>query len=183
MKEFPVDLSTILKFIHVLAAVVWVGGGFAIIVTVLLLARRSPAETQLTVIRATIQIGPPLFLPASLITLASGLALVFAAGWGWQPFTVLGLVGIVFTACFGALFLGPASERALKLEATEGAEAALPHLHRLLRLALMDYVIQFAIVFLMVTKPGWDDLFVFVGLAAVIGAVVITTLRSLPRPA
>ena len=87
------DLSTLLKFAHICAAILWVGGGFAVIIAGILLAGRSTAETQLAVVRATVLLAPRLFVPASIFTLASGVALLFVAGWGWQPFTILGWPG------------------------------------------------------------------------------------------
>jgi uncharacterized membrane protein len=175
------DLSILLKFVHVTAAVLWVGGGFAIILVGLVMAGRATAETQIALTRATMLLAPRLFVPVSLITLGTGVALLFVAGWGWQPFTVLGLAGILFTAGFGMFYLGPSCDRALKIEATEGAAAALPLLRRVQRLALMDYTVQFAIVFLMVVKPSWDDFAVFGGLAAVIALAVLATVRPIGR--
>lgn len=177
------DFATTLKFAHVLAAVLWVGGGFSAIFASIVLSGRSTADTQLAIIRATVLLAPRLFIPASVFTLASGVALLFLAGWGWQPFTVLGLAGVIFTASFGTFVLGPTCERALKLADTQGAEAALPGLRRLQRLAMMDYAIQFAIVFLMVVKPGWQDFSIFVGLAAVVILAVLAALRPLPSAA
>jgi len=175
------DFATTLKFAHVLAAVLWVGGGFTTIIASLVLSGRSPAETQLAIVRATVLLAPRLFIPASILTLATGVALLFVAGWGWQPFTTLGLAGVLFTASFGALVLGPSCERAVKLADTHGAEAAIPALRRVQRLAMMDYAIQFAIVFLMVVKPGWQDFSVFAGLAAVVALAALAALRPMQR--
>jgi uncharacterized membrane protein len=181
--DFPMDLATILKFAHVLAAVLWVGGGFTTIIASIVLSGRSPAEAQLAIVRAAALLGPRLFIPASILTLATGVALLFVAGWGWQPFTVLGLAGVIFTAGFGAIVLGPSCERALKLADTHGPEAAIPSLRRVQRLAMMDYTIQFAIVFLMVVKPSWSDFAVFGGIASVIVLAALAALRPLPRTA
>ncbi|MFN3992652.1 MAG: DUF2269 family protein [Tabrizicola flagellatus] len=175
------DYITFLKFAHVLAAVLWVGGGFAMILATILMSRHAGAQAQMAVVRATVLMAPRLFIPISVFTLATGVALLFLAGWGWQPFTVLGLAGVLFTAGFGALILGPSCERVLKLEETAGPEAALPLMRRVQRLAAIDYSIQFAIVFLMVTKPGWSDFGVLVGLAAVLVMAALATLRPLPR--
>lgn len=175
------DFATTLKFAHVLAAVLWVGGGFTTIIASLVLSGRSPAETQLAIVRATVLLAPRLFIPASIFTLATGVALLFVAGWGWQPFTTLGLAGVLFTASFGALVLGPSCERAVKLADTHGAEAAIPALRRVQRLAMMDYAIQFAIVFLMVVKPGWQDFSVFAGLAVVVALAAVAALRPMQR--
>ena len=175
------DFATTLKFAHVLAAVLWVGGGFTTLLASILLKGRSPAEAQLAIVRATTLLAPRLFIPASILTLATGVTLLFIAGWGWQPFTVLGLAGVVFTAGFGALVLGPSCERALKLADTHGAEAAIPSLRRVQRLALMDYAVQFAIVFLMVVKPSWSDFAIFGGIGAIIILAALAALRPLPR--
>lgn len=175
------DFATTLKFAHVLAAVLWVGGGFTIIFAGIVLAGRSTAQTQLAIVQAVVLLAPRLFVPASIFTLASGVTLLFVAGWGWQPFTVLGLAGVIFTAGFGATVLGPSSERALKLAETHGAEAAIPPLRRVQRLALMDYAVQFAIVFLMVVKPTWSDFAVFGGIASIIVLAALAALRPVPR--
>jgi uncharacterized membrane protein len=171
------DLPTFLKFLHVTAAILWVGGGSVMILVSLALSGRATAAVQMAILRAAMLLGPRLFLPASLVTLASGLALVFVAGWGWQPFTVLGLVGIAFTATFGALYLGPSCERVLKVEAMHGPQEALPLLRRLQRLSRMDYAVQFAIVFLMVVKPGWQDIATFLALAALLALAGLLTFR------
>ncbi len=175
------DLTSLLKFVHVIAAVLWVGGGFAMIIAGIVLARRSTAETRLAVVRATTLLAPRLFIPTSVLTLASGVVLLFVAGWGWQPFTILGLAGVIFTAGFGALVIGPSCERAVKIGDDHGAPAAMPNLRRVYRLAAMDYAVQFAIVFLMVVKPGWQDFAVFTGLGAIIALAALATLRPMPR--
>ena len=175
------DFATSLKFAHVLAAVLWVGGGFATIVAGIVLSGRSTAQTQLAIVQAVVLLAPRLFIPASILTLATGVTLLFVAGWGWQPFTTLGLAGVLFTAGFGALVLGPSCERALKLADTHGAEAAIPSLRRVQRLAMMDYAVQFAIVFLMVVKPGWQDFAIFAGLAAVVALAALAAFRPMPH--
>ncbi|MFN3575555.1 MAG: DUF2269 family protein [Tabrizicola sp.] len=175
------DFIAYFKFAHVLAAVLWVGGGFAMILATVLMSRHAGAQAQMAVVRATVLMAPRLFIPISLFTLGSGVALLFLAGWGWQPFTVLGLAGVLFTAGFGALVLGPSCERAAKLEQSAGPEAALPLLRRIQRLAAIDYSVQFAIVFLMVVKPGWSDFGVLAGLAAVLVLAALATVRRLPR--
>jgi uncharacterized membrane protein len=175
------DLVSLLKFAHVCAAIVWVGGGFVMVLGGIARARHASAEDQLAHIRTVAFLGTRLFMPASIATLASGVSLLFAAGWGWQPFTVLGLAGVIFTAGFGALVLGPSCEKAVKTADAWGAVSALPILRRTQRLAMIDYSIQFAIVFLMVVKPGWQDFAIFTGLAAVVALAALAALRPIPH--
>ncbi len=175
------DFASFLKFLHICAALVWVGGGFVMVIGGIARARHASAEDQLAHIRTVAFLGTRLFMPASIATLASGVALLFAAGWGWQPFTIIGLIGLLFTAVFGALILGPSCERAAKTAADWGAVSALPLLRRIYRLAAFDYAVQFAVIFLMVVKPGWQDFAVFGGLAAVIALAMLAALRPMPR--
>lgn len=175
------DFVSLLKFVHVCAAVLWVGGGITMVMGGLLLARSRSPDDQMAHIRTVALLGPRLFMPASLMTLLSGLSLQFTAGWGWQPFTVLGLIGVVFTATFGATILGPSCERAAKMAQSWGAASTLPMLRRIYRLAGLDYAVQISVVFLMVTKPAWQDLAILVGLGAVIALAALAAFRPLPR--
>ncbi|MES2815180.1 MAG: hypothetical protein V4720_09825, partial [Pseudomonadota bacterium] len=67
------DFETTLKFAHVLAAVLWVGGGFTTIIAGIVLAGRSTAQTQLAIVQAVVLLAPRLFIPASILTLATGV--------------------------------------------------------------------------------------------------------------
>jgi uncharacterized membrane protein len=175
------DFVSLLKFVHVCAAVLWVGGGMTMVLGGLLLARARTPDDQMAHIRTVALLGTRLFMPASIATLVSGLSLQFAAGWGWQPFTVLGLIGVAFTATFGAMVLGPSCERAAKMAQSWGAVSALPMLRRIYRLAALDYAVQFSVIFLMVTKPGWQDMAILAGLGAVIALAALAAFRPLPR--
>ena len=46
-------------------------------------------------------------------------------------------------------------------------------LRRIYRLAAFDYAVQFAITFLMVVKPGWQDVATLAGLGAVVTLAVL----------
>lgn len=175
------DFSTLLKFFHITVATLWVGGGFTLILAGLARAQSASAEDQLAHIRTLAFLGPRFFIPVSMATLGSGVALLFSAGWGWQPFTVLGLAGVLLTSMFGALVLGPSCEKATRIAETRGAVAALPMVRRTYRLALLDYAVQFAIVFLMVVKPGWQDFAVFGGLAGILLLAALAASRPTPR--
>lgn len=177
------DITLLLKFVHVTAAILWIGGGFTLLLTGMLRLGKASADELLGLIRTVAFLGPRLFMPVSLVTLASGVTLLVLAGWGWQAFTVLGLAGVVFTALFGMLIIGPSAERAVNLAETRGAPAALPELRRIFRLAKLDYAVQFAIVFLMVVKPGWGEVAVLAGLGAVLVLAALATLRPLGQPA
>ncbi len=171
------DFALLIKFSHVSAAMVWLGGGLAMIMAAALLGPNARPEQIMTVIRMVSFIGPRLLMPASIATLLSGLWLALYGGYGWPAWLILGLAGIAFTAVFGALVLGPTSERAVRTATRLGDDAAMGDARRLIRLGRFDYVVQFAIVFLMVVKPDWSEvqLLALLGLAVLAGAAL--TLR------
>lgn len=171
------DLALLIKFAHVSAAMVWLGGGLAMILAASFLGPNARADQIMTVIRMVAFLGPRLFMPASIATLLSGLWLALYGGYGWPAWLLLGLAGIAFTAAFGAIVLGPGCERAVAAAARHGDAAGATEARQVIRLARFDHVVQFAIVFLMVVKPDWSEvqLLSLLGLAVLAGAAV--TLR------
>jgi len=171
----------VVKFVHVVLAIVWLGGGFALMLAGGLIGRKGRPAEVLGLLRIVSLLGPRLFLPASLATLASGLTLVLLGGLGWAAWVVLALAGIAFTAGFGALVLGPGADAALALADRGNPAAAVVQARRLFRLARLDYAVQFAIVFLMVAKPGWSEVAVLAGLASVVTLAALAAFRPFPR--
>lgn len=177
------DLTTLLKFLHVLCAIVWLGGGLAMILAGVFLGQ-SPAPARLmAVIAITTLLAPRLFVPGSIATLVTGVLLVLAGGYGWPAWVVLGLGGVAFTAVFGGTVLGPTAERALKAAEAGGDPAGVPQALRLVRYGKFDYVVQFSIVWLMVAKPGWSDTGALALVAVAILAGAALFLRPVPATA
>lgn len=170
------EAYSVLKLVHVLSAIVWVGGGF-VLVLLGIVARRAQSEADLmAVLRQVGFVGPRLFLPASLATLVSGLATVLAGGIAWEAWLVLGLAGTFATAVFGHFVLRPRAERAMAFlpdrhRRREGIEASA----ELFALARIDYALLFSVVALMVLKPGWDDIAILGVLAATVAAAALMT--------
>lgn len=175
------DIYTLLKFAHVLSAVIWLGGGFTMALLAHQFARRPDPTELLGVIRLTAHLGPRLFLPLSVLTLLTGLGATVVGGFGWPAWVVLGLVGIALTSVLGAVKLGPTSERAVSLADTKGITAARREMQKLLPLARIDFALHFAIVFLMVVKPGWQDIPLLAGIGTIVALAVLATFQRAPR--
>jgi uncharacterized membrane protein len=177
-----VDPVTLLKFAHVALAIIWLGGGMCLILLGALLGRDPAPAAVMAVVRHVAIYAPRVFIPASVMVLASGAALAWLADWGWPAWVVLGLAGIAFTAVFGARVLGPMADRAVALADTQGDAAGAAVGLRMLQLAKFDYVVQFSIVYMMVAKPGWADVVTLAVLAVLIAAGGLAFLRP-GRPA
>lgn len=148
----------ILLFVHILAAIAWLGGGlFAAVLGARVLASRNGAEMA-GYVRNLAWFGGRYFPPLSLVVLAAGIALVLESPvYGFSdPWVSAGFVGIIGSIVIGVGFLGPRSERVAKLAEEHGPEH--PEVRTvtasLLMLARVDLAILVAVVAVMVFKPG-----------------------------
>jgi len=145
----------LLLAVHVLAAAVWVGG--AIVLQVLeLRAGRAGAGAAVAHLRDAEFIGTRVFIPASLVVLGAGIALVVDGGWSLEPWIVFALAVWALSFLTGALFLGPRSAEILRLTTTERIDSAAIT-SRLRRLHLVSRIEDYLLVLVvldMVLKPG-----------------------------
>lgn len=169
------DFYLVLKFFHILSAVIWLGGSFTLLLLATVQITKVEPERLLATIGQVAYVGPRLFMPASLATLLTGFGAVYLAGFGWPAWVVLGFAGIVVTAMLGALKLGPMSGKVLQIAQMQGLDEAWPEAIALVRLARFDNVMLFSIVFLMVVKPDWQDLLLLAipALAVLLGALMV----------
>lgn len=177
------ELYALVKFFHVVSAIVWVGGG-AVLALLGFFALRARDEAALfTAARQMSFVGPRVFLPASLSTLSLGLGMVWVGGLAWEAWLVLGLAGTVATALFGQFVLKPRGERVAKLLAEPAKRRdAIRQTEALFRLARVDYGVLFAVIAVMVLKPGWSDPGALLLAAALPVAGLLASLRT-SRPA
>jgi uncharacterized membrane protein len=143
-------------FLHILAAMVWVGGAVAIQAFGILTKRAAdPAKTAFFAQNASTVVLWVL-LPASLTVLAAGIGLVENGNWDWsEPFITWGLIlwALVSLIAFG--FLGRAMRAAGGRLAAEGPSPELGlRLRNLVWLSRALLAVLVVIVFLMTIKPG-----------------------------
>jgi uncharacterized membrane protein len=151
-----VDGYGLIKYIHVLAAIVWVGGAFTLQL-IAIRASHSDDPADLPRFGAWAEsVGSRAFLPASLILFIAGLIMVMQR-WAFSDLWVsISMLLWIASALTGALYLGPRSKKVGELFATEGptspgAVAGMQRLFLISRLELVSFAI---IVFLMVVKPA-----------------------------
>ena len=143
-------------FLHVIGAIVWIGGATAIQIFGILTKRAAdPAKTLFFAGNVSFTVLW-VFLPASLLVIVSGVGLTETGNWDWgEPFIAGGLVlwAIVSLVAFG--FLGRAMGKAAARLAAEGPSPALGlHMRNLVWLSRGLLGILVVIVFLMTVKPG-----------------------------
>jgi uncharacterized membrane protein len=151
------DTVQLLKFLHIVMAILWLGGGMCMILLAAFLGRNPAPERLMPLVRQITVYAPRVFVPGSMMVLVTGVAMVWIAGYGWPAWIVLGLAGVAFGGVFGSGVLGPMATRAVVAADARGDAAGAGEGMRLLQLAKFDFSVQFAVVFLMVIKPDWGD--------------------------
>jgi uncharacterized membrane protein len=149
---------SLLLFIHVAMAVIWVGGGLMMQMFGIR-ASMSGEPRRMAELGADIEwLGNRLLAPTSLLAFLSGVLLVVESdfyGFG-DDWIVIGLALYATTFLGGLLFIGPESGRIGKLTAA-GSPAAGPRVLRLIMIARFDLVLLFLLIYDMTVKPSFDD--------------------------
>lgn len=105
-----VDELTVIKSIHVLAAALWVGSGFAVNVALFAAPRSGDPANMLAALRFAKLFGKFVFLPLALIVLVAG-AWLTEKYYGWDELWIgFGLTGLLIATAVGAFYLGPKAE-------------------------------------------------------------------------
>jgi uncharacterized membrane protein len=170
------DWFSIIKLLHVTSAIIWLGGGFLLVLLAIRADRAGDTPELIGILRTVAQMGNLVFVPASLATLIFGLIMT----WFWVGFAelwiVIGLAGYASTFLMGTLVLKPSADRMLAIVDREGATpAALLYGRRILRAGKFDYVVMFVILIDMVMKPAMQDQAVLAAMAAIlaVGAALV----------
>jgi len=159
MIELALTHYNAFKFVHVLSAVVWVGGACTVQVYALLATRTNDPLRVAAFAKDTEFVGTRIFLPSSLILLVSGIFTLhdssglWSFGQGWVQF---GLVVVTLSIVVGAGYLGPESGRIARATEAKGVESpeVQERIQRIFLVSRVELVFLLAVVFDMVVKPG-----------------------------
>ena len=166
-----------LLFVHIGAAMIWLGGAFTFQMYGLTVRRGGdPEEIARFAGRAGV-LSERMFIPASLVVIAAGISMMIDGNWDWgQLWVIFALV--TFTASFltGLLVLSPIAKKipVVGPKTPEGQEL----IARLFSILRVDLAFMYAIVFAMVVKPTSDDVLVLV--VAVIVLIALTAFFLAP---
>jgi uncharacterized membrane protein len=157
-----------LLFVHITAAVIWLGGAFTFQMYGATVRRGGdPEELARFAGRAGV-LGERMFIPASLLVVLAGIGLMFEGSWDWgQLWVIFALVTFAASFATGVLVLAPMAKRVPVVGPTTPAGQAL--IQRLFTILRIDLVFMYAIVFAMVVKPTADEGWTI----AIAGAVLV----------
>jgi len=147
---------SLFKAVHVLGAVIWVGGGVSLMIHAIRGQRAYKPEDIVTVAKQAAFMGEKVFAPVGLVTFLMGIAMMINTSWGWGHFwIVVGLIGYASTFVVGIAILSPLAkkidESAEKNGPTHPETIAL--IERIMLIARGDVAVLMLVVLDMVTKP------------------------------
>jgi uncharacterized membrane protein len=143
-------------FVHITAAIVWIGGAAAIQVFGILTKRAAdPAKTAFFAENVATTVYA-VILPSAVLVLLAGIGMVENRGWDWgEPFIVVGLVGWAIVALIAFGWVGRAIRAAGRQLAAAGPSPAIAlRLRNLVWTSRALLVVLVVIVFFMTVKPG-----------------------------
>ena len=144
------------KMVHVLAAVVWVGGGATLVILVLLTERENDPLALAALGKKIDFIATRFFVPASLLVLLFGILMMIKGDLDWGQFWIVaGLVGFAATFLTGIGFLTPQVKKLNGLAEDKGPAhpETQAQLRKVLVVARFDIVLLLLVVADMTAKP------------------------------
>ena len=167
-----------LLFVHVTAAVIWLGGGFTFQMYGTVVRRGGDTEEIARFAGRAGVLAERMFVPASLLVVLAGIGLMIEGSWDWgQLWVVFALVTFVASFLTGLLVIAPMAKRlpAVGPATPEGQEL----IRRLFTMLRIDLVYMYAILFAMTVKPTSDDGWTIFAAAAVLAALTALFLGSM----
>lgn len=142
--------------IHILAAVLWVGGAFTIQIFAIRAVRADDGPRLATLTSEIEWVGTRLFIPSSLVLVIMGFLLIHEGSWDYEFFIVFALAVWIASFIAGAGFLGPQSGKLSKDIEEHGMDSpqARGRLARILLVSRIELVFLLLVVLDMALKPG-----------------------------
>jgi uncharacterized membrane protein len=152
----PNNWYSVFKAVHVLFAVVWVGGGVSIMIHAIRAQTARDADGIVTVAKQAAFMGEKVFAPVGLVTFLMGIAMMINTNWGWSHFwVIIGLLGYASTFVVGIGFLSPMAKKIDRSAEENGPThpETLALIDRIMLVARFDVAVLMLVVVDMVTKP------------------------------
>ena len=175
-KGDPVDAYSVFKFLHVICAIAWVGGGLTMLANSIVATRTKGEIETLRTLAIMDGLAKVWFVPASMLTLVFGAITATFGGLWMDAWVLLGLAGFASTFITGIAIFEPVGKQIGQLVAAGQVDEALAKGRFLMRIGKFDYTVMLVVVADMVFKPYWTDLAILGSFAAVLAAGAVLFL-------
>jgi len=178
--EESMDWYTVFKLLHVLTAIIWIGGVFVMLMLGIHAAKSRDDAQLVQVVQQMGWAAERIYVPASIATVLLGMV-VAALGDMWSYlWVIVGLAGMAITMALGILALTPRVKKIAAIHAVTPETIAISR--QTLTLVKFDCAALFVVVADMVLKPQIDDWTTMAVMTIVVlGAAVIWLAPGLRR--
>ena len=148
-------LYTLFKFLHIVGAIVWIGGVITAAIINALVARAEDRTALAVLARQSRFHGAAVLGPAAGVTLIAGIVMIAISGLGVPLWVIWGFGALIVSTALGATLIRRAGEELSELAArAEPGDARLRGLQqRLLTLNIINVLLLLSAVWVMVFKP------------------------------
>ena len=164
------DFYSIFKFLHVLTAIAWVGGGLTLFAHSIMGVRAKGDAELLKTLDMMNFLGKTWFVPTSMLTLVFGAITTTLGGLWLELWVIIGLAGFASTFLTGLLLIEPTGRRIGEFLQAGQVDKGIAVGKDLIRIGKFDYVVMLVVVADMVLKPSFADLWMLAIFAVVIAA-------------
>jgi Predicted integral membrane protein (DUF2269) len=174
-------LYDVLLFLHISAAIIWVGSGFLLHVLAFRAERANDPAALLPVLRDMGTLGNTLFVPASLAAFLFGLGMVLEGPWSFSDLWIsLGLAGFLATFAIGLFILKPRGEEIGAIITRDGGITSdvMVKARQLAIIGRIDAVVLFLVVAVMALKPTIYDVAELGAMAAILVVGTVLALAA-----
>ena len=143
--------------VHILCAVLWVGGGVSVHVLGRWVAKEGDPERMVAFNRDAVKLGNVFYAPLALVLIVVGVLLVEEVGYEYSELWIaLGFLGWLFSL---AVWLGFYAQESRKVEAAvladgPASERAQAGISRILLVNAIEITVLVLVVIDMAVKPG-----------------------------
>ena len=146
----------IFKTVHVLFAVIWIGGGALLTIYGLRAERAGDPGEVAQIAKMASFAGERIFAPAGIVVLAAGIGMTMNAKLTYDQFwLIFGLIGFAASFLIGIGVLAPRARRLSVLVEEKGPEARETQaaISEILLIARFDMAVLLLVIIDMVAKP------------------------------
>lgn len=148
-------LYILLKFIHIAAAIIWIGSIFTISVLNITMAKKRDLSGIISLAKQGEVFGKFIIGPAGFVTLFAGIAVVEVVGYDWDFWIIWGFIVIILTVILGGTMGRKTGKKLADVAASDEVDDLLFHSlkRKLTLLSTITLLLLFSAVWVMVYKP------------------------------
>jgi uncharacterized membrane protein len=161
MLAYSPRVFELLKYVHIVAAMIWIGTGIYFQFQGTRLAKADDPARMAMFAKDTEYAGLHFIMPSTIFVLVMGISMVlyspiynFSDTW-----ILLAFVGFAATFVTGAFFIGPTAGKIATLVETEGPSSpgVQAGIRRIFLISRIDQIVLLLVVADMVFKPGFGS--------------------------